>query len=318
MRSLSKFTRPNVVVSQCLCGAPCRWDGERLNYDFVRALRRYANVIAVCPEMRIGLGVPRDRIILAKRENGVALYQPATRRRLAQKMNNFSRQYLTDMTDVDGFILKHKSPSCGVRGVKVYESTASDARFARTGTGLFASAVLAKCPHLAITGDERLQRDRTREHWLTQLFTLAAFRTVRKSHSFNRLRKFHTRHRILLRAHHQRHTRDLDRMLMPAANGPDDCATFEQYASVFDRILAASPRRASAIKPFEAALDYDARFLTSNEIRRFERHMESYLSGLSPLAKVRKTVQIWAVRYDKTFTRQDAAYRPYPSRLATA
>jgi len=317
MRSLSKFTRPNVVVSKCLCGAPCRWDGDRLDYPFVRVLRKYARIITVCPEMEIGLGVPRDRIDLVKRENGVALYQALTGRQLAQKMNRFSRQFLSDHIDVDGFILKHKSPSCGLRRVKLYESAAPDARFTRTGTGLFAATVLEHCSHLAITDEEQLERDRTREHWLTKLFTLAAFRAVRKSHSFTRLKAFHTQHWLLLEAHHQRHTYQLDRMLAQHGAGTDTCATIEQYESALRRILATPPRRASAVKPFEAALDHYAHYLSAKDIRRFERQLERYRSGELRLSDLRKIVQIWAVRYDKRFTRQDAVFRPYPGPLAT-
>ena len=118
MKHATSFARPTVIVSNCLCEAPCRWDGDRLVYPFVRTLRKHAKVVAVCPEVKIGLGVPRDRIILVKRPSGAALYQPSSGRQCARKMNSFARQFLESHTNVDGFILKHKSPSCGPRKVK--------------------------------------------------------------------------------------------------------------------------------------------------------------------------------------------------------
>ncbi|MCD6249856.1 MAG: DUF1722 domain-containing protein [candidate division Zixibacteria bacterium] len=316
---MNKFIRPNVIISKCLCGARCRWDRDRLDYPFVRTLRKYARIIPVCPEIEIGLGVPRDRIILVQRDNSIALYQSTTRRHLAQKMNRFSCQYLSDHTDVDGFILKHKSPSCGVRGVKLYESITLDARFTRTGTGLFAATVLERCSHLAITDEDQLERNRTREHWLTQLFTLATFRSVRKSHSFKRLRAFHTQHRLLLQTYHKRLTKDLDQALTQSDADTDNaCAVIEQYECMLNRILATSPRRTSVIKPFESALEYYAQYLSTQDIKRFEHQLDSYRACELPLSELRKTVQIWAVRYDKRFTRQDAVFRPYPGPLASA
>lgn len=318
MRSLSKFTRPNVVVSKCLLGARCRWDRDCLDYPFVRTIRKYAKVIPVCPEMEIGLGVPRDRIVLASRESGVALYQPSTGRQLAQKMNKFARQFLSGHTGIDGFILKHKSPSCGVRGVKLFESIAPGARFTRTGTGIFAAEVLGRYSHLAVTDDDHLTCDRTREHWLTKLFTLADFRAVRKSNSLKRLTAFHTQHSLLLKTYHQKLTRELDLALAPTNPSTDPCAIIEQYQSVLLRILTTKPRRASAAKPFEQALKSYAPDLSQQDIKRFEDQLEDYRAGAVTLSDVRQTVQIWAVRYDKRVTRQDAVFRPYPGPLATA
>ena len=317
MRSVSKFIRPNVIISKCLCGARCRWDRDLLDYPFVRTLRKYARIIPVCPEIEIGLGVPRDRIILVQRDNSIALYQSSTKRHLAQKMNRFSRQFLSDHTDVDGFILKHKSPSCGTRGVKLFESIAPDARFTRTGTGLFAATVLERCSHLAITDEDQLERNR--EHWLTRLFTLATFRSVRKSHSFKRLRAFHTQHSLLLQTYHKRLTKDLDQTLTQSGADTDNtCAVIEQYENVLSRILATSPRRTSMIKPFESALEHYTQYLNTRDIKRFEHQLDNYRAGKLPLSELRKTVQIWAVRYDKRFTRQDAVFRPYPGPLTTA
>ncbi len=318
MRNLSRFTRPNIVISKCLCGARCRWNRDRLDYPFVRTLRKYAKVIPVCPEMEIGLGVPRDRVVLAKRESGVALYQPSTGRQLAPRMNRFARQFLSDDTAVDGFILKHKSPSCGVRGVKLFESIESGARFARTGIGIFAATVLERSSHLAITDDDHLTHARTREHWLTRLFTLADFRPVRKSHSLRRLVAFHTRHSLLLQTYHKKLTSELDLILAQTDPATDPCATFEQYESVLNRVLAKAPRRDSAVKPFEQALNLYAPDLSHHDIKRFECQLEDYRAGALTLSDVRQTVQIWAVRYDKRITRQDAVFRPYPGPLAEA
>ena len=197
-------------------------------------------------------------------------------------------------------------------------SSTAEAGFTRTGVGLFAACVLKQCGHLAIIDEEHLEHDRMRERWLTQLFTQAAFRPVRKSHSPKRLRAFHKQHWLLLEALQQRLTYNLDRDLARAEAEANPCATIEQYESVLRRILAVAPRRTSALKPFRHAFYHYVRYLSEEDIARFQNQVESYRLGDLALSELRKTVQVWAVRYDKRFTRQDAAFRPYPGPLAGA
>jgi len=231
-------------------------------------------------------------------------------------MNSFAQAFLSSHADMDGFILKHKSPSCGLRGVKLYESTRPDASFERRGTGLFAAQVLERFPHSAIEDDERLEDHRIREQWLTRLFALAAFRIVRKSHSLNRLRAFHLYYRSLLNAHNQRFTREVDRIYQEIRTATNYCAEIEQYEAILHRILSKPPRRSSAIRPFELARRHYSKSLNADEKKRFRQQLRRYRDGRIPLSDIRNTVQIWAVRYDKAYTRQSAVFRPYPSMLA--
>jgi len=314
----TRFARPAVVVSKCLCGGRCRWDGDTLTYPFVHALKEHARIIPVCPEMEIGLGVPRDRIILARHGRGVDLYQPATGRRLGQDMNRFAHRSLTSQKGVDGFILKHKSPSCGLRRVKLYESANPDARFVRRGTGLFAAQVLRQCPHTAIGDEDRLGDPRIREHWLTRLFTLAAWRGVRKRGHTASLVRFHAYHQLLLTGYNRSVAREMAGLAHTSGHTSGHCAAIEQYEQLLFRILQKPARRSSLVKPFEGALEYYSPYIRPNERQRFLRQLKQCRDGDLPLHQVRKTVQIWAVRYDKMFIRQHSIFRPYPGPLAEA
>jgi uncharacterized protein YbbK (DUF523 family)/uncharacterized protein YbgA (DUF1722 family) len=333
MKTATRFPRPTVVVSRCLCGARCRWDGDSSPSDLVKELRQYARVVPVCPEMEIGLGVPRDRIVLVRQSRCVELYQPTTRLRLAQKMNSLTRQFLTQCGEVDGFILKHKSPSCGLRGVKLFASAAPDAAFVRKGVGLFAAEAMRLRPHAVFGDEERLAEPDLREQFLTRLFTLAAWRAARRRGRVTSLRRFHEHNRLLLGLTNQGLVRSMDRLLLStppngwAASqnngrthplGGVQKQAFDQYETVLFRFLQKPPRRKSHVKPFELALEHYAPFLGSSERTRFRRQMKAYIVGELTLAELRKTVQIWAVRYDKNFIRRHGFFRPYPGPLAEA
>jgi len=264
--------------------------------------------------MEIGLGVPRERIVLVGSGRRVELFQPATGQLLTRKMSRFARRFLTRLGEVDGFILKHKSPTCGLRKVKMYASTDRDARFARTGVGLFAAQILAMHPHAAIEDDEHLANPHIREHWLTRLFTLAAWRAAKRRGSATSLVRFHEYHHSLLSAYNKRLARELESIACHWQTRRS-CPTAE-YERCLLEILQKSPRRVSLAKPFERALSHYAPFIHEEERRHFVVQLKQYVAGSTPLSDVRKTVQIWAVRYDKSFIRKESIYRPYPGPLA--
>lgn len=167
--------RPVVVVSQCLELAAVRYDGQTIRAPIVKRLARHAELRPVCPEIAIGLGVPRDPIRIATVEGRRRLVQPSTGRDLTDVMERFAAEWLDALEDVDGFILKSRSPSCGIRDTKLFDApdAADPVAF---DTGVFGRAVLQLYPHAAVEDEQRLT-DRAALHaYLTQLFTNAARR----------------------------------------------------------------------------------------------------------------------------------------------
>jgi len=117
---MKEFVKPIVVVSKCLEFEECRYDGEMIRDQTVANLKPFVQFIPICPEVEIGLGIPRD-VIRVIDDCGVdTLHQPATNLELTSKMNHFSERFLNEVGEIDGFILKSRSPSCGLDDVKVY------------------------------------------------------------------------------------------------------------------------------------------------------------------------------------------------------
>lgn len=130
-----------IVISKCLGFAPCRYDGKILKLRWAADISGKVKFIPVCPEVEIGLGVPRKKIRLVRTARGVRLIQQSTGRDLTGKMRRFSRRFLKGTGKADEFILKGKSPSCGIGDVKIYQKANSRKPSAR-GTGIFAQEVL--------------------------------------------------------------------------------------------------------------------------------------------------------------------------------
>ena len=141
--------KPVLVVSRCLLGRRCRYDGKVISCPAIERLNSRIRFIPVCPETAIGLGVPRAPIRIVSDQKRLRLVQPATGCRLTRKMNAFCRQFLGSLPAVDGFILKSRSPSCGIRDAPVYSSASAPAPTARRA-GLFAAAVRQRLPRVRL------------------------------------------------------------------------------------------------------------------------------------------------------------------------
>ncbi len=174
------FVKPRLVVSLCLTGEPVRYDGSRVKDDFVEKLLLFIEPIGVCPEVALGLGVPRDKIVVIK---GGKVIQPSTGRDLTADLNLFSESFLKTLPAVDGFLLKAKSPSCGFSRTKTYSDTEGK-RFAGFGKGLFALKVLERFKDYPAEDELTLKSKKRKLRFLVSIFALALVRSGKAEELF--------------------------------------------------------------------------------------------------------------------------------------
>ena len=177
---MDNHPRPIVVISRCIDFDACRYNGQVIRASLREELEPHMELRPICPELEIGLGVPRDPVRLVRSPDGPRMVQPSTGRDLTESMERFSGDFLGGLEEVDGFILKSRSPSCGVRDAKLFHSEADDAGN-DTGPGLFAVRVLERFPHAAVEDEERLRDPRVRDQFLAKLRALASFRVAARS-----------------------------------------------------------------------------------------------------------------------------------------
>ena len=142
-----------VAASECLLGTRVRWDGDHNGDVWPRQIvARLFDLVGLCPEVGVGMGVPRSPIRL----EGDALKPRAVGPSgdYTARLGDYARQVSPAIADVAGYIFADRSPSCGLRGVKVY---AADGSFRRVGRGIYAAAVLAEHPTLPAVDAETLQ-----------------------------------------------------------------------------------------------------------------------------------------------------------------
>ena len=135
-----------IAVSACLLGHKVRYDGEhQANKIVMDTLAKQFQLIPVCPEVEIGLGVPREKIALHRQEGKVCLLtttEPVLD--LTEKMFSYTQSFLNHHA-LAGAILKDKSPSCGVENCKQWDDGGA---MQRKGTGIFAATLMRLEPDL--------------------------------------------------------------------------------------------------------------------------------------------------------------------------
>jgi uncharacterized protein YbbK (DUF523 family) len=168
--------RPRVGISRCLLGDAVRYDGgHKLESMLIEVLGRHVDWVPVCPEVEVGMGTPREPIELVAASGGVRSSEHRVRlvgtqsgRDWTDDMDRWRRERVAELGEarLSGFVLKSKSPSCGVDGVQVRTDKGTE----RAGRGLFAEALIEAMPHLPIEDEQRLRDAEVCDAFLERVF----------------------------------------------------------------------------------------------------------------------------------------------------
>jgi len=199
MPATRHFNTPVIVISRCIEFDAVRYNGDMISSHEIAVMKPFVRFIPVCPEVEIGLGIPRATIRIVRTHETDHLIQPSTGEDITQKMNTFCAGFLDDLPLIEGCILKNKSPTSGISGVNIYPSAEKSAPIGKDA-GFFGRMVLNKYPGYPIEDEGRLRNTRIREHFLTRIFMLADLKQVSESPSIKKLSRFHTENKLMFMA----------------------------------------------------------------------------------------------------------------------
>jgi len=311
--AMNAFPTPRVIVSRCLEFEKVRYNGQMISDPVVSQLKSHVEFITVCPEVAIGLGVPRDPVRVVQIGDENKLIQPSTDRDLTHDMNTFANDYLSQVEHVDGFILKHSSPSCGIANAKIFNGTKQNAAPKR-GNGLFADAVLNKFDGLAIEDEGRLKNFRIREHFFTKLFTLARLRQLKESSSMKSMIEFQQNHKYLFMAYSQAGLRRLGSIVAhQEKNNFHD--VLQKYEIEMKKLLSKPPRYTSVINALYHIFGGVSKQLNKREKIFFEQRIQEYRDEKVPLSTLSLLLESWAIRFEDEFLLNQIFFEPFPREL---
>lgn len=148
--------RIRVAISSCLLGQRVRYDGaHKHSRHITETLGQFFEFVPFCPEVAIGLGVPRPPIrLVALDKHGIracGVIDPS--QDVTDRLIAYAETVVPTLTDVSGYILKKDSPSCGMQDVKVY--SAQDKPIGNA-SGIYAGTLMARLPELPFEEEDRL------------------------------------------------------------------------------------------------------------------------------------------------------------------
>ena len=246
-------TNPDIKVgvSSCLMGEMVRYDGDHRRDRWVTGtLGEFVTLVPICPEVEVGMGVPRETVRLEGDSASPRMIAPGSGADWTTRMNRYARRRVRELDgeDLCGYIFKKNSPSCGVLRVKVYDE---HGRPTRSGRGLFAAAFAERFPLVPVEDEGRLQDAGVRENFIERIF---AFRRLRDA--FNGRWKrgdmvaFHDREKHLLMAHGPRQYKQLEQLVAAVADHTP-AAFRDCYMELFMKALdkKSTRRRGLRINP---------------------------------------------------------------------
>ncbi|MBM7551841.1 YbgA family protein [Thalassobacillus pellis] len=310
---MQSFATPRLVVSRCLEFDEVRYNGEVIPDRVVQRLQPFVEFIPVCPEVEIGLGVPREVIRIIADKEKERLVQPSTGKDLTKTMTEFSTSFIEGLPEVDGFLLKNRSPTCGINDVKVY-ADGDNSPVIRKTDGFFAKEILKKHGELAIEDEGRLKNFTLREHFMTKLFTLAAFREIKNHMEMSALIDFHSRNKYLFMAYNQQLLKEMGQAVANHARHPVE-EVFKHYEGLLKKMMQspATPKRHQNV--CQHIFGYFKNELNAEEKAYFLDEMEQYEEEKIPLSTLLGILKAWVIRFDEHYLKGQTYFEPYPIEL---
>jgi uncharacterized protein YbgA (DUF1722 family)/uncharacterized protein YbbK (DUF523 family) len=292
--------RPRVGVSSCLLGSPVRFNGGHKRFRFLTdELGQYVDWVPYCPEVEIGLGTPREPIRLTV--DGRLVNRGGTLDHTALMAA------LPLPLDVDGYVFKAKSPSCGVWGIPRYRSDGEAS--GAVGSGLYASRVIASFPLLAVEDEGRLNDTGLREAFVERVFAAARLRALLSRDWEPRdLVAFHARHKLQLLAHDPDRYRSLGRVVAAAGSAAD-------YRELFLAALAGRATRGRNANALLHAYSRISRALAAPRRSDLVARIDAYRRGDVPLSVPVALLAHYASGGDLPWLESQTFLTPFPAEL---
>ncbi|MGR4990466.1 YbgA family protein [Vibrio rotiferianus] len=304
-----------VGISSCVLGQRVRFDsGHKISNFVTKELDGYFNFVPVCPEVGVGMSVPRPTIRLVSNEERIALVE--TRNPDNDHTDNmlaYSKNKVNELEgeQLCGYIVCAKSPTCGMERVKVYSKNNA----AKEGIGLYTRTLMEKMPWLPVEEDGRLNDPVLKENFITRVYCLNDFyESMEGEPTRGKIIDFHSRYKLTLMAHHPESYRSLGRLVAGVSNYEMD----EFYQAYRLGLMKALQNRASRKNNTNVLMHlqgYFKRSLTGNEKAELATVISDYRTGLLPLLAPLTLIKHYLNTYPDAYLEKQKYLEPYPQEM---
>jgi len=308
--------KPKIAISACLMGLDVRFNGGHKESRLCsRTLTDYFDFIPVCPEVAIGLGVPRQPIrLVSGADQPEAVGTLDHNLNVTQPLANYGRDMAAQLGDICGYIFMQNSPSCGLERVKVYH--ANGTRADSGGRGIYAQAFCLLHPDLPVEEDGRLNDPVLRENFLTRVFAYSAWQQLRQEGLTRRgLTDFHSRYKYLLMAHNPVQYKALGHLLgSMGQNDPQELGP--RYFSELMAALKKCATRRTHTNVLQHLSGYLKQAISREDKQEVQQLISQYHQGIVPLVVPLTLLKHHFRQHPDPYIAQQVYLQPHPENLS--
>ncbi len=302
-------------ISTCLLGDPVRYDGgHKLDRYLKDLLGRFVEYVPVCPEVEMGLPVPRESMHLEGDPADPRLVTSKTRQDFTDRMTGWAETRVRELEkeDLCGFIFKSNSPSSGMQHIRVYDKKGVPRKI---GTGLFARAFMEHFPLLPVEDEGRLNDLSIRENFIERIFIFSRWREInRDRRTLGGLVDFHTRHKLLIMAHSPRHYSRMGK-LVAGGKSIQESVLFEQYQVLLAEALKLKATPGKNANVLQHLAGYFKKELSPDEKQELSDLIKDYREGHVPLIVPITLVNHYVRKYGQQYLKMQYYLNPHPVEL---
>ena len=309
-------TRPiRLGISRCLLGDEVRFDGGHKRDGFlVDTLARYVEWVPVCPEVEVGMGIPREPIRLTGSADSPHLIAVTSGLDHTTSMERFSQRRVRELEDMDlsGYVFKKDSPSCGMERVRIYNPHDMPSR---NGMGVFARAFMERFPLIPVEEEGRLNDPILRDNFIERVFSYRRWRDLMRSRiTHGAVINFHTAHKYLLLAHSPAHYQTLGRLVSDAKQRtPKGLA--QRYGMRFMETLKVRATVRKHANVLHHIIGHFSKKLEPNQREELREAIDDYHKGSTPLIVPLTLIKHYARLFNATYILNQVYLNPHPKEL---
>ncbi|MEO2268548.1 YbgA family protein [Pseudoalteromonas pernae] len=304
-----------IGISACLSGEKVRFDSGHKRSNFcMDELARHVDYVPFCPEVAIGLPIPRPTIRQVRKGDVITVCRPDGTGEVGDKLTEYGQRIAKNYGDkLDGFIFCAKSPSCGMERIKIYNEAGTGNT--SEGVGFFAQQIMEHNPLLPCEENGRLNDMHLRENFVMRVYVYHSWRKLSETPlTPHRLTRFHAMHKYLLMSHNYQAYRDLGRLL-----GSHEGQNFEEIAQQYIAGLMKALKKPASRKAHTNTLmhlqGYFKQQLSSDEKQELRAAIEDYRQGLVPLYVPLTLLKHHLTVNPNPYLAQQVYFNPHPNDL---
>lgn len=308
--------KPRIAISACLLGAEVRYNaGHKESRWCSRTLSEHFEFVPVCPEVAIGLGIPREPIrLIGDKDHTQAVGTVHAELNVTAPLAAYGARMAEELDDICGYIFMQKSPSCGLERVKIYRDNGAPQR--EGGRGIYAQAFCERHPDLPVEEEGRLCDAVLRENFLVRVGAYADWQQLlRQGLSRRALTEFHSRYKYQLMANNPLQYKVLGKLL--GSMGRSDATA---VGPVYFRQLMAALKRCATRGTHSNVLQHISGYLKQSidaqDKQEVQQLITQYREGIVPLVVPLTLLKHLFRLHPDPYIAQQVYLQPHPENLS--